>query len=71
MTDEQTAVEIGKLAGAEIIVTGSLSAVGSNFYLQLRLIEVETGEVVASSLGEAEIENEFLSMSAQAVDRLF
>ena len=59
LTDEQTAVEIGKLAGAEIIVTGSISAVGSNYYLQLRLIDVETAEVVASSLGEAKIETNF------------
>ena len=71
LTDEQTAVEIGKLAGAEIIVTGSIGGDGSNFYLQLRLIDVETAEVVASSLGAAKIENEFLKMSSQAVERLF
>ena len=71
LTDEDTAVQIGKLAGAEIIVTGTVSSVGSNFYLQLRLIDVETAEVVASSLGEAKIENEFLNMSTIAVQRLF
>ena len=71
LTDEKTAVEIGKLAGAEIIVTGTVSSVGSNYYLQLRLIDVATAEVVASSLGEAKIENEFLPMSTMAVERLF
>lgn len=71
LTDEDTAVEIGKLAGAEIIVTGTVSSVGSNYYLQLRLIDVATAEVVASSLGEAKIENEFLPMSTMAVERLF
>ncbi|MBI9098645.1 MAG: hypothetical protein JEY91_09195 [Spirochaetaceae bacterium] len=71
LTDEATAVEIGKIAGAEIIVTGTLSAIGSDYYLQLRLIDVATAEVVASSLGEAKIENEFLNMSDLAVKGLF
>lgn len=71
LTDEETAVEIGKIVGAEIIVTGSVTSVGTNFYLQLRMIDVKTGEVVASSLGEAKIENEFLNMSSMAVERLF
>jgi len=71
LTDEATAVEIGKIAGAEIIVTGTLSAIGSDYYLQLRLIDVATAEVVASSLGEAKIENEFLNMSDLAVQGLF
>jgi Curli production assembly/transport component CsgG len=71
LTDEETAVEIGKLVGAEIIVTGSVTAVGSNFYLHLRMIDVKTAEVVGSSLGEAKIENEFLNMSSMAVEKLF
>ena len=71
LIDEDTAVEIGKLAGAQIIVTGVLSSVGHTYYLQLRLIDVETGEVLASSLTQSESEKEFLPMCTGAVEMLF
>jgi len=38
-------VEVGKLIGAEKIVSGSISKVGNTFSVSARLINIETGEV--------------------------
>lgn len=41
--DSATAVEIGRLAGADLVVTGSLVKTGSVYTINARFIEVETG----------------------------
>jgi hypothetical protein len=69
--DETTAAKIGKLAGAEIITTGRLNIVANRYYLNVKMIDVETAEIKGSSLGEASGESEFLEMCNQAVYRLF
>jgi len=71
MTDESTAVEIGKLSGADIIVIGSINFVGKRYYLNIKLINVETGEIIGSSIAEALDESRFLDMSNKAVYNLF
>jgi len=71
LTDENTAVEIGKLSGADIIVIGSINYVGKMFYLNIKLINVETGEIIGSSIAEAQDESGFLDMSNKAVYNLF
>lgn len=38
-------VEVGKMIGAEKIVSGSISKVGSTFSINARIINVETGEI--------------------------
>ncbi|MCK5200174.1 MAG: hypothetical protein KAR21_17580, partial [Spirochaetales bacterium] len=57
--DETTAVEIGKLSGADIIVIGSINRVGGIFYLNIKLIAVQTAEIVGSSIGQAADATEF------------
>ena len=69
--DESTAVEIGKLSGAEIIVIGSINRVGGQFYLNTKLITVETAEIIGSSIAQAESAAGFLEMANQAVYKLF
>jgi hypothetical protein len=69
--DESTAVEIGKLSGADIIVIGSINRVGGIFYLNIKLIAVQTAEIVGSSIGQAADAAEFLEMTNQAVYKLF
>lgn len=69
--DETTAVEIGKLSGADIIVIGSINRVGGIFYLNIKLIAVQTAEIVGSSIGQAADATEFLEMTNQAVYKLF
>lgn len=41
--DSETAVEIGKLAGAKLVVTGSIVKTGSVYTINARFIDVETG----------------------------
>jgi len=69
--DESTAVEIGKLSGADIIVIGSINRVGGIFYLNIKLIAVQTAEIIGSSIAQAEAATGFLDMANQAVYKLF
>jgi Ca2+-binding EF-hand superfamily protein/PBP1b-binding outer membrane lipoprotein LpoB len=71
LTDESTAVEIGKLSGADIIVIGSISSVGEIFYLNIKLISVETAEIIGSSIADAINAKEFYEMCNEAVFKLF
>ena len=71
MVDEDTAIEIGKLSGAEIIVVGSINRVGETFYLNIKLIEVQTGEIIGSNIASADAGSEFLEMCNEAVYMLF
>ncbi|UCF96212.1 MAG: hypothetical protein JSV89_13610 [Spirochaetaceae bacterium] len=71
LTDESTAVEIGKLSGADIIVIGSISYVGEIFYLNIKLISVETAEIIGSSIADALNAKEFYEMCNDAVFKLF
>lgn len=43
------ALELGKLAGAQAIVTGSYTELGADIRVNLRLISVQTGTVLASA----------------------
>ncbi len=69
--DESTAVEIGKLSGADIIVIGSINRVGGLFYLNIKLITVENAEIIGSSIAQAQDATGFLEMANQAVYKLF
>ncbi len=44
MIDDQSAVEIGKLLGADLIVVGSVVRIGNAYTINSRMIDVETGE---------------------------
>jgi TolB-like protein len=48
-SDENCQLEIGKLLSANNIIVGSLGQVASRFILNIKLIDVETGEAVSSS----------------------
>jgi Ca2+-binding EF-hand superfamily protein/ketosteroid isomerase-like protein len=71
LTDETTAVKIGRLSGADIIVIGSISYVGEQYYLNIKLIAVETGEIIGSSIADASQASEFYDMCNEAVFTLF
>jgi hypothetical protein len=45
--DDNSAVSIGKLLGANIVITGSISGVGSTRRLRLKALDVKTAEIVA------------------------
>ncbi len=71
LADESTAVEIGKLSGADIIVIGSISYVGDMYYLNIKLVSVETAEIIGSSIADAVNAKEFYEMCNEAVFKLF
>jgi hypothetical protein len=45
--DDDSAVSIGKLLGANIVITGSITGVGSTRRLRLKALDVMTAEIVA------------------------
>ena len=71
LIDENTAIEIGKLSGSDIIVIGSINRVGGMFYLNIKLIDVKTAEIIGSNIAKAKDETGFLDMCNQAVYMLF
>ncbi len=64
-------MEIGKLSRADIIVIGSVSYVGKIYYLNIKLISVETAEIIGSSIADAEDTTEFFEMCNEVVLQLF
>ena len=49
--DESTAVELGKLAGLDNIVLGSVALFGSSSYMtSVKMIDVETGQILSESM---------------------
>ena len=54
MIDPSTAIQIGKMLGANVMAFGSFSTLGKKVLLTMRLVKVETGEIVggASERGE-------------------
>jgi len=43
--DDESAVQIGKLLGADLIIVGSVVKIGTSYTINSRLIDVQTGEV--------------------------
>ena len=50
---EQTAVKAGKLLGANIVALGGLSRLGGGVVVTVRLVAVQTGEVIGGATREA------------------
>jgi hypothetical protein len=48
-TTAECAVEVGKMLGTELIITGSISKVGNVFSVSSRIINVESGEIYKMS----------------------
>ncbi len=71
LVDEETAVEIGKLSGADAIAIGNLSLLADTFYLHLKVINVQSGAIIGSSISEGASEKDFLGMCNGAVEPLF
>jgi hypothetical protein len=47
--DDNTAVSIGHLVGAGVVITGTIAPYDSAKYLRLRALDVETGQIRAMS----------------------
>lgn len=57
--DSTTAVKVGKLAGAEYVVTGALAAVKPRIRIDTRVVRVETGEIVKTAKVQGDEEKFF------------
>jgi len=67
-TDSECAVEIGQLLNADLTVIGSAGKIGSTYTIQVRIINVESGEALRSAdfTHKGEID-ELLSVGVDAV----
>jgi len=55
MVDDKTAVKLGRLAGADALVVGSLSVSGTSLKISARLVDVETGETLIAQDASANL----------------
>lgn len=46
---DECAVEVGQLLGAQFMLAGSIGTVGNTWTVEMRIIDVETGEVIRSA----------------------
>lgn len=67
--DPKTAQKMGKLLGADLILTGSISAVEPTLRVDARIITVETGEILATAKADGP-SAEFFTVEADLVKRL-
>ncbi len=67
--DSTTAARVGRLLGAEFIVTGSLTAAASDLRVDLRIIKVETGEVVKTARATGR-EDRLFAIEQRLADRV-
>ena len=65
--DESSAVEVGKLASAKIVILGSLSNIGGRFALNIRGIEVSTGKILFAKNIQKRTEADLFDATAEAV----
>jgi hypothetical protein len=67
-TDSECAVEIGQLLNADLTVIGSVGKIGSTYTIQVRIINVESGEALQSAnfTHKGEID-ELLSVGVESV----
>lgn len=66
----QCAVETGRKIGADLVVSGRISQVGSKLALQMQLHRTDTGELIAGEEAIGKGEDELLDASAAAAQRL-
>lgn len=69
MFDPKTAASVGKLAGAQYVVTGSILALDPKMRLDTRVIRVETGEIVKTAQVTGE-EKKFFDMQQKLAKEL-
>ena len=57
IVDEETAPELGKLAGASQLVLGSFEVVGKDITIYARLMDTETGKIIVSDKESGRLKN--------------
>lgn len=54
--ESATAVKVGRLTGARLVILGSVSRLGANYHLSTEMVDSETGEILASDVTEVAVE---------------
>jgi len=50
VTDDNNVIKVGKLLNAQLLIVGSILKVGKSYHINSRMVNVETGKVVATDL---------------------
>ena len=70
MVDDSTAAEIGKLAGASLILISNLIVDDGITYLSARIVSVETGQVTNTAMLQAEESEYIASLANRTISQL-
>jgi TolB-like protein len=71
IVDEKSAVEIGKLLGADLIIIGSVVKIGTAYTINSRMIDVKTGEATLGRNVTGNDLNLLTNQSRSLIDNLF
>ena len=71
MINQNTAVQIGKMLGANVMAFGSFSTLGKKVLLTMRLVKVETGEIVGGATERGEDVSSLDILAENAAKKLF
>lgn len=69
--DDQSAVQVGKLIGADLIIVGSVVKIGSSYTINSRMIDVKTGEARLGRNVSGNDLNLLTGMSHELIQSLF
>ncbi len=70
IVNEDSIVEIGEIAGAEIIAVSELHEMEGRYFLSVKVLDVATSSVLGSSIASADNSEELLKMANDAVHKL-
>ena len=71
MIDDQSAVELGKLLGADLIIIGSVVKIGTAYTINSRMIDTKTGEARLGKNVTGSDLNLLTTLSRTLIDHLF
>lgn len=70
MVDASTAVQIGKVAGARLVLVSSLTLTEGVYYLSMRIVDVQTSKIMNTAIETADSFREIDTLTSSAVARL-
>ena len=70
ITEAEKAVEVGKMLNVQKIVTGSVEKLGDRYYIDVKVIEVETGKINYGDTKEVSSENELFNGSKDVSNKI-
>lgn len=68
--DESQALNVGRIAGAELILLGNVTRIGDNYTINVRGVDIETGEAKFARMVTVDDVDELLFVVEQLVDEI-